>query len=71
MLEAHQQADPKGRKSRQRVATEGGIVVPEVSARTLLSWQTAWYGNPASLSLSFFTGKMGQIISNSQKYYER
>lgn len=26
MLEAHQQADPKGRKSRQRVATEGGIV---------------------------------------------
>lgn len=32
--------------------------------------QTDLCGNPASLSLSFFIGKMGMIISTSQECYD-
>lgn len=66
----HAGTSPAGRPEGQEVQTGGGdetVRMDQKAGEPSLSCQTDLCGNPASLGLSFFTGKMGMIISTSQE----
>ena len=70
----HAGTSPAGGPEGQEVQTGGGNGAVRTDQKAAqgpsLLGQTDLCGNPASLGLSFFIGKMGMIISTSQECYD-